>query len=96
MKSCAKCHSVFDPATLPKVNTTIRQTATVPRGKQVDIRCPRCGALLLRTIDGVEIAADYKDTRAEQQAVKIAAATAANAKADTKAKGKVRATAPGK
>ena len=74
MKTCPGCFSSFDLDALPSVTTQLRQTATIPAGVQVDIKCPRCGKLLRRVIDGDEVGARYKDERAKHQAVKVAKA----------------------
>lgn len=88
MVTCQRCARVSDIGMLPKIKQEIPGRGGVPAFVQVDVKCPGCGGLVSRTIDGVEAGADYKDTRVEKQAIKIAAATASIAKDKGKAKPK--------
>lgn len=88
MVTCKRCARVSDVGMLPKIEREIPGRGGLASFVQVDVMCPGCGALLARTIDNTEIGASYKDTRAEKQAVKVAAAADAITKADAKAKDK--------
>jgi len=99
MISCRACLSVVDPELLPVSKKTVPASAKIASFVQEDKRCPNCGALVERKIDGELVGPHYTDKRAERfaesvakalKAAKVAKAAKASDKPATKAEPKAK------